>query len=648
MDYSRIARFSSIPLSLLFCVAVVTGVSGILRWTELQLTALPEVQARSAAAAQSLAWSQRAGVLGSYPMFPLLPGNVSTSQEGPRHAQPLFSSEKNQVKGKTTAAEPYAAMKAQQNVERIGLPPQGRFTVEVTFKNVGTATWTRIGNDAVQLSIEGASSRLRDPFWRSATIVAMLKEDRVAPGNSGTFRFAVSAPKTQGQLLQTFLLKTARGKVVNGSKVSVVVSVGLFPALFRAQVVSQSHEVVNVEPGRGFPLTVRIKNTGVRPWEATGENRVTVETNRPTSDVHPLQHQFWVSSQRVTTIPKSIPPGEEMDLVIAIQAPEAVGTIDSSFYLSVQKVGLIAGGTIHLQLNVRPKVVMVNPSQPQDFRVGLYRTMDPIFILSTNDYTIADEEGSTLGTVAANGRSVISGSNGVLTVMTPDATFSGAVIRFLPRDQNSILTLENYEQRPSWNPSLNDNQFRGIIEIRWRAASSELSVINELPIEMYLRGIAEASNDEDPEYLKALIIAARTYALYHYNHPTKHVGEYYILGTTEGDQVYRGFGFESRADAVTAAVEATEGMVVTYHDEVVVTPYFSHSDGRTRAWSEVWSGSGYDWLVSVLDPCCTTMTLLGHGVGMSADGARYFVKQGWTFEQVLQYYYTGIKLMDLY
>ena len=136
--------------------------------------------------------------------------------------------------------------------------------------------------------------------------------------------------------------------------------------------------------------------------------------------------------------------------------------------------------------------------------------------------------------------------------------------------------------------------------------------------------------------------------LYHYNHPTKHAGEYYILGTTDSDQVYRGFGFESRADQVTTAVEATEGMVVTYHDEVVVTPYFSHSDGRTRSWNEVWSGTGYDWLVSVPDPCCAAMSLLGHGVGMSAEGARYFVKLGQTFDQVLQYYYTGIKIADLY
>jgi peptidoglycan hydrolase-like amidase len=78
-----------------------------------------------------------------------------------------------------------------------------------------------------------------------------------------------------------------------------------------------------------------------------------------------------------------------------------------------------------------------------------------------------------------------------------------------------------------------------------------------------------------------------------------------------------------------------------------VTPYFSSSDGRTRSWSEVWNGD-YPWLVSVPDPCCTTHTLLGHGVGMSGDGAVYFADNGWGYKKILKYYYTGVEVEKRY
>jgi peptidoglycan hydrolase-like amidase len=87
---------------------------------------------------------------------------------------------------------------------------------------------------------------------------------------------------------------------------------------------------------------------------------------------------------------------------------------------------------------------------------------------------------------------------------------------------------------------------------------------------------------------------------------------------------------------------------VTYNGEVVVTPYFSQSDGRTRAWEEVWWGTGKAWLVSRPDPNCTGLNLFGHGVGLSARGARGMALSGSTYEQILKHYYTGVEIKNLY
>jgi stage II sporulation protein D len=184
--------------------------------------------------------------------------------------------------------------------------------------------------------------------------------------------------------------------------------------------------------------------------------------------------------------------------------------------------------------------------------------------------------------------------------------------------------------------------------LHYAASTDKAWVINQLGIERYVAGVAEAGNDYLPEYLKSLYTAVRSYVYSHYLHPTKHAPEHYLVDATANDQVYRGRGFTMRAPNVLAAAQATTGQIVMYNNEPVVTPYFSESDGTTRAWADVWYGEKA-YLQAVPDPCCTGKPLLGHGVGMSATGARYFAEtEGWTAEQILQYYYQGIAIEQVW
>ena len=34
----------------------------------------------------------------------------------------------------------------------------------------------------------------------------------------------------------------------------------------------------------------------------------------------------------------------------------------------------------------------------------------------------------------------------------------------------------------------------------------------------------------------------------------------------------------------------------------------------------------------------------GHGVGMSQLGANYYAKQGWSYDEILEHYYSGAKV----
>jgi stage II sporulation protein D len=164
-------------------------------------------------------------------------------------------------------------------------------------------------------------------------------------------------------------------------------------------------------------------------------------------------------------------------------------------------------------------------------------------------------------------------------------------------------------------------------------------------MEMYGRGTGETSNASNEEFQKALMTAYRTYAYYHYTHGTKRGREFMHLISTADDQVYFGYEREVLAPTVTEAVEATRGIIVTYDDELAITPYFSRSDGRTRDWSEVWGGE-VAWAKSVDVPCDYGKTMWGHGVGMSAQGALCMGNEGWVWDDILTYFYTDTELQQ--
>lgn len=326
---------------------------------------------------------------------------------------------------------------------------------------------------------------------------------------------------------------------------------------------------------------------------------------------------------------------------------------------------------------VRPGIVEDKTEIEPFIRVGLYHTTDPIRITANKDYDVRDQDGTLLGQQSAGVVTtvVFDLSQKTYTVTTPTfATTTTKYIRFrgsqVPyrtftradgsvsvepvADQESIFEIPSYRNSTSWSSTINDNVFRGELEVRYAPLTNRLWVVNELLFEQYLKGIAETSNGSPYEYQKALIIAARTYAKYHIDRNSKHANEGFTVRPTEADQVYRGYGAEKRLPNIARAIDETRGVVVYYGDSLAITPYSSNTDGRTRSWEEVWGGGPKPWLVSVPDPCCTGMamryssTSYSHGVGMSARGALAMALDNKGFEEILKYYYTNIELRKKY
>lgn len=126
--------------------------------------------------------------------------------------------------------------------------------------------------------------------------------------------------------------------------------------------------------------------------------------------------------------------------------------------------------------------------------------------------------------------------------------------------------------------------YRGILEMR---EDTNVFLINELPFEMYLYGIAEMPSSWPSEALKTQAVAARTYAVKNWNKRSPYL---YNLRDDVFDQNYTGYYKEmsSYGSNWRSAVQGTSSKVLKYGSDIVSTYYHSTCAGHTLASEEVW------------------------------------------------------------
>jgi peptidoglycan hydrolase-like amidase len=227
-----------------------------------------------------------------------------------------------------------------------------------------------------------------------------------------------------------------------------------------------------------------------------------------------------------------------------------------------------------------------------------------------------------------------------------------------------VLRVKSWDRKPSWDKSgtMNDNIFRGKIEIR--NENGNIVLINELPLEDYLKGLGEVSNGDNAEKVKTILVAARSYAYFYLQKENrKFPGKPYDASDDPNVfQKYLGYGLELRSLDVAKLVDATNGEMIT-HSGVVVKPwYFNESDGKTLSYVEycrlrIDSGSlpknteckEIPYLKGAVDPGGVGHTRKGHGVGISGIGATYFATNlEWKYPQIIGYYLDGTEVRKIY
>ena len=169
-----------------------------------------------------------------------------------------------------------------------------------------------------------------------------------------------------------------------------------------------------------------------------------------------------------------------------------------------------------------------------------------------------------------------------------------------------------------------------------------LTVINDIPLELYLRGVvpSEMPPGWEHEAHKAQAIAARSYAAANMGKRGKYG---YDLKDTPEDQAYGGASVET--SQTNDAVQETEGIVLVCQGKIVPAYYSASAGGQTTTSGQVWT-TDLPFLKSV-PSYDDGVKKNGHGVGMSQHGANNLAKKGYNGYQILKYFYANTKFAKL-
>lgn len=566
--------------------------------------------------------------------------------------------------------------------------------VVVKFKNIGSKTWNNVGYDYVSvytINDKYRSSQFANSGWLAKSQPAKLSQTTKS-GDAGEFKIKLTAPAKTGEYKEDFYLAAENTTWIKSGyfflKIKVtevkskLVSVGVSSSAgtsgqtsqtegiqaadgdYQASVIMLTADKIQAVGGDRIKFFVVFNNSGKKTWNnyvwselgslASGTLMASVD----------LADQSWANAKKIMSGSQAVKPEQTLRLAFYFRAPARKGIYTAKFRLSADDNN-VSGGSLSLPVEVTADAP-VNYQVPvfaadvgsasaralvaePKIRVGLYSANEAVKFISPYPYSIyADSE--LKGLLPPNTLASLSYSNGAYGFSSVSNSFTtDKRLRLVADDPNYYFTISNYDRRVSWRGNENFNSYRDTLELKYSPRAGIPYVVNELALDAYVAGIAETTNDAYPEYAKAVLVAARSYAYYHINNGVPKDQRTFDVYATTVDQLYLGYNSEVLMPNVVKMAKATYGEMVTYQSQVVTTPYFGHSDGSTRTWSEVWGGADKPWLKRVEAKYDQGLSMYGHGVGMSTrDASLRATNDGWNYQKLLKYYYTGVEVEKVY
>jgi len=220
-----------------------------------------------------------------------------------------------------------------------------------------------------------------------------------------------------------------------------------------------------------------------------------------------------------------------------------------------------------------------------EIRVGIFSNQPNVVVSANTDFSIVSQDDKkVIGKYVSQQKVTISslGTNITINGVAVNAKHLSVIFR---ADKGEYYT------------EVNKRRYRGQIHIHQTNMKNGLTVVNALPVELYLYGVIakEISPDWPFEAVKAQAVAARTYAL---NSMNKHKDDGYDVCATTDCQVYG--GIDSEAPGALKAVDVTYGQAIFYQSKLISAYFHSSSGGFTENSENVW-GAQLPYLRGVVD-----------------------------------------------
>lgn len=584
----------------------------------------------------------------------------------------------------TIRDEAYSARYVSQSIpDPITIEAGQTVWLKFNFKNTGTATWDNAGSNyisAYTMEPRYHNSLFFGTGWYNPSQIGRMA-GVIKPGEIGEYGIPLTAPDKIGQYREEFYLasenyswvkggyfyvdvkvvpKTAVAPVVNIPKEEKSVATNTTQESYEGALLVLNRNSVEAIGGEKIKMILGYQNLGTATWKNFKISADNPTSLAVTSEKFTLADIDWESGTVIMTGEKEVVPSGFLREIFYFRTPTKVGDYTARFTVSVDghnletlsiPVSVTSNAPSHYQapeFDLDEDVVTSWLDYEPRIRVGLWEPDSEVQVVSYLDDYFVFSGIEKKGVLTKERVGHLTYKDGIYKFVGDGLEFdSTEYIRLAPaNDPHAVVTLYNYSRVVSWKGGANFNEYRGAIEYRIGEKSPDLWVVNDLLMSDYMRGIAENSNSSPIEYLRAQAVAQRTYA-YFVKESDKY-GIFDVVATT-GDQLYLGYKSEAQLSRFVGATEDTRGYMATYEGKVIITPYFAHTDGRTRSWTEVWGGSAKPWLVSVPAEYDNGRGLYGHGVGMSQlDAAARAEAEGLTWEEIIKYYYTGVEVEKIY
>src|SRR3990170_34696 len=268
----------------------------------------------------------------------------------------------------------------------LALQPNERAVVAITMSNTGPTTWTAA--DGYKLGTQNPQDNI---LWTGGTRIYLPDGVSVAPGETYTFEFPITAPSTPGYY--NFRWRMVHegvewfGDYTPNVAIAVEAPATTNAALFIAQSVPDS-----MAPGQSATVSITMLNVGTTTWTTAEGYRLGTES--------PRDNTLWTGSTRVE-LPVTVHPWEEATFAFSITAPSAAGDYDFQWRMVQDPVEWFGAFTPPVAIRVAhpPRAngaQFISQSVPTSLAPG-ERAMVSVTMQNTGTTTWTDAEGYSLG-----------------------------------------------------------------------------------------------------------------------------------------------------------------------------------------------------------------------------------------------------------